>query len=412
MTDKKKDLELRCSFCNKDRSKVSKLIAGASAYICDECVTLCNDVLNEEKSVDSSTNALLTPEEFYEHLDNYVIGQESAKIALSVGVYNHYKRLQNTTNTRLDKSNILMIGPTGCGKTLMAKTIAEILDVPFAIADATSLTESGYVGDDVESIVHRLIQSAGGDVKKAERGIIYIDEIDKKARKTGENMSITRDVSGEGVQQGLLKIIEGTECKVPPGGGRKHPGQDMLTVDTTNILFILSGAFVGLDDMIKKRKKSGIGFAAELDLRSGEELVQDELDPEDLVRYGLIPELVGRLPVVATLKELTVDQLELAFTKPKNSIEAQMQTLFSMDGVELTITEEAKYKIAELCHERKVGARGLRSMVERNLMRTQFVLPKLAKEGVVKVVVNEECITQGKDPMLIYSEAKGHKASK
>lgn len=412
MTDKKKDADLRCSFCNKDRSKVAKLIAGASAYICDECVTLCNEVLKEEKAEDRDHNALLTPEEFYEHLDNYVIGQEAAKIALSVGVYNHYKRLQNTTSTRLDKSNILMIGPTGCGKTLMARTIAEILDVPFAIADATSLTESGYVGDDVESVVHRLLQAAGGDVKKAERGIIYIDEIDKKARKTGENMSITRDVSGEGVQQGLLKIIEGTECKVPPGGGRKHPGQDMLTIDTTNILFILSGAFVGLDDMIKKRKKTGIGFGAELDLRSKDELIQEELDPEDLVRYGIIPEMVGRLPVVATLKELTIEQLELAFTKPKNSIEAQMQALFAMDGVELIITDEAKYKIAELCYERKVGARGLRSMIERNLMRTQFVLPKLAKEGIVKVVVNEECITQGKDPMLIYSEAKGNKASK
>lgn len=412
MTDKKKDAELRCSFCNKDRGKVSKLIAGASAYICDECVTLCNDVLKEEDTENNKPGGLLTPEEFYDHLNNYVIGQEAAKIALSVGVYNHYKRLQNTTNTRLDKSNILMIGPTGCGKTLMAKTIAEILDVPFAIADATSLTESGYVGDDVESVVHRLIQSAGGDVKKAERGIIYIDEIDKKARKTGENMSITRDVSGEGVQQGLLKIIEGSECKVPPGGGRKHPGQDMLTVDTTNILFILSGAFVGLDDMIKKRKKTGMGFGATLDLRSSEELIQEDLDPDDLVRYGLIPELVGRLPVIATLKELTVEQLELAFSSPKNSIELQMQALFSMDGVELIITDEAKRKIAELCHERKVGARGLRSMIERNLMRTQFVLPKLAKEGVVKVVVNEECITEGKDPMLIYSEAKGNKASK
>jgi ATP-dependent Clp protease ATP-binding subunit ClpX len=323
-------------------------------------------------------------------------------------VYNHFKRISGTADTEIDKSNILMLGPTGSGKTLLAKTVARLLDVPFAVADATSLTESGYVGDDVESVIHRLIIAAEGDVKKAERGIIYLDEFDKKARKGGENTSITRDVSGEGVQQALLKIIEGTECKVPPAGGRKHPGQDMLTVNTTNILFILGGAFVGLDEIVTKRRagKTGIGFAASLKNESDSDGWEQDVRPEDLHMYGVIPELVGRLPNVVGLKALTEEDLVRAMNVPENSIEKQMCSLFRIDGVELELTQPARLAVAKECLDRGTGARGLRSVLEKALLETQYRLPTLAKEGALRIIVDDDVINGKKEPMIIYGEAR------
>jgi ATP-dependent Clp protease ATP-binding subunit ClpX len=398
---------LACSFCAKPRDEVKKLVAGDSAFICDECITLCHDIIkdipkNQEGLVDK------TPEAIKAFLDRYVIGQDYAKKVLAVGVYNHFKRISGTADTEIDKSNILMLGPTGSGKTLLAKTVARLLDVPFAVADATSLTESGYVGDDVESVIHRLIIAAEGDVKKAERGIIYLDEFDKKARKGGENTSITRDVSGEGVQQALLKIIEGTECKVPPAGGRKHPGQDMLTVNTTNILFILGGAFVGLDEIVTKRRagKTGIGFAASLKNESDSVGWEQDVRPEDLHTYGVIPELVGRLPNVVGLKALTEEDLVRAMNVPENSIEKQMCSLFRIDGVELELTQPARIAVAKECLERGTGARGLRSVLEKALLETQYRLPTLAKEGALRIIVDDDVINGKKEPMIIYGEAR------
>ena len=405
MVDTKKGLV--CSFCAKPRDEVKKLVAGDSAFICDECIALCHDII---KDVPKNQEGLIdkTPEAIKAFLDRYVIGQDYAKKVLAVGVYNHFKRISGTADTEIDKSNILMLGPTGSGKTLLAKTVARLLDVPFAVADATSLTESGYVGDDVESVIHRLIVAAEGDVKKAERGIIYLDEFDKKARKGGENTSITRDVSGEGVQQALLKIIEGTECKVPPAGGRKHPGQDMLTVNTTNILFILGGAFVGLDEIVTKRRagKTGIGFAASLKNESDSNDWEQDVRPEDLHSYGVIPELVGRLPNVVGLKALTEEDLVRAMNVPENSIEKQMCSLFRIDGVELELTQPARLAVAKECLERGTGARGLRSVLEKALLETQYRLPTLAKEGALRIIVDEDVINGKKEPMIIYGEAR------
>lgn len=407
MAENKKP-ELACSFCAKGRDEVKKLVAGDTAFICDECIALCHDIIKEAPALTTDANADKTPEGIKAFLDKFVIGQEQAKKVLAVGVYNHFKRISGNADTEIDKSNILMLGPTGSGKTLLAKTVAKLLDVPFAVADATSLTESGYVGDDVESVVHRLIVAADGDVKKAERGIIYLDEFDKKARKGGENTSITRDVSGEGVQQALLKIIEGTECKVPPAGGRKHPGQDMLTVNTTNILFILGGAFVGLEEIVAKRRsgKSGLGFNATLKNDSDKLDWEQDVRPEDLHTFGVIPELVGRLPNVVGLKALTEQDLVHAMNVPENSIEKQMCSLFRLDGVELELTQPARLAVAKECLDRGTGARGLRSVLEKSLLETQYRLPSLAKEGALRIIVDEDVITGKKDPMIIYGEAR------
>ena len=404
--DFKKDM--CCSFCGKNKTEISKLIAGDTALICNECVELCHNIIKETVEQKVVPAGKQTPEAIKVFLDKYVIGQEMAKKVLSVAVYNHYKRISGQADTEIDKSNILMLGPTGSGKTLLAKTVARLLDVPFAVADATSLTESGYVGDDVESIIHRLIVAADGDVKKAERGIIYLDEFDKKARKGGENTSITRDVSGEGVQQALLKIIEGTECKVPPAGGRKHPGQDMLTVNTTNILFILGGAFVGLDEIVAKRRagKTSIGFGAPLRSDSDHINWEEDVRPEDLHNFGVIPELVGRLPNVVGLKALTEEDLIHALSEPENSIEKQMCSMFRLDGVELELTNAAKLTVAKECMVRGTGARGLRSVLEKALLDVQFKLPRLALEGAQKIIVDDDVIKGNKEPMIIYGEAR------
>jgi ATP-dependent Clp protease ATP-binding subunit ClpX len=399
--------QLLCSFCGKSQRQVKKLIAGPGVYICDECIDLCNEIIDEELTAPPSFDIenLPKPREIYDVLNEYVVGQEQAKRSLSVAVYNHYKRVQMMTSDEndieLQKSNILLLGPTGCGKTLLAQTLAKILNVPFAIADATALTDAGYVGEDVENILLKLIQAADYDVKKAETGIIYIDEVDKIARKA-DNPSITRDVSGEGVQQALLKILEGTSASVPPQGGRKHPHQEFLSIDTTNVLFICGGAFANLDRVIERRiGHQGVGFGAAIQSKEQRDTGQifEHCLPEDLIQYGLIPEFIGRLPVMSAIHQLDRDELMQILTEPRNALVKQFQRFFQFDGIELVFSEDALSSVADKALERETGARGLRSIIEEVLLEVQFELP--SRRDVQKCVVTRETIEKGVSPTLV-----------
>ncbi len=410
MADKK---DYHCSFCGKHKNEISTLIAGPATYICNECIDLCHSIVHERKNENKKSKTvnsdIPTPDEINEFLDAHVIGQGEAKEVLSVAVYNHYKRISQPEDddVELEKSNVMMLGPSGTGKTLLAKTIAKFLDVPFAQVDATTLTESGYVGEDVENVIQRLLMNADFDIRKAEQGIIYIDEIDKKAKK-GENISITKDVSGEGVQQALLKIVEGTIVRVPPGGGRKHPGADMLEVDTSKILFIVGGAFVGLDKVIKRRLNSNgsIGFGARVMAQDSDDMkVSKEVLPEDVIKYGIIPEFMGRFPILVGIDDLTEGELSRILTEPKNNLTAQFKKIFKLDNVDLNFTEDAITEISKIAKRNKTGARGLRSVLEKSLLKLQFKLPKLSKNaGLTSVEITGDFINNKADPILVFKD--------